>query len=114
MTRGMVSIGAVESVVLPLLLATLALLVAAPAGVSSRPLVGKEALSGCREAVVGGGWAGVYWLYRRAEELGPGEAHGLCLFEANSRIGGRTYSVDVEGTPFTLDVGAYRWVLLQT
>ena len=110
MTRAITSIGAVEAMG-PLLLVSLMVL-AAPAGVASRPLVAEEALSGCREAVVGGGWAGVYWLYRRAEELGPGGAHGLCLFEANSRIGGRTYSVDVEGTPFTLDVGAYRWVLL--
>jgi len=39
------------------------------------------------------------------------DASGMCVFEASSRVGGRTYSVppSVLGNEFTLDVGAYRF-----
>jgi len=66
--------------------------------------------STCSDAVVGGGWSGVYFLYRRA--LASADPSSLCLFEASQRIGGRTYSVfpSTLGTEdFTLDVGAYRF-----
>mmetsp|Transcript_45186 Transcript_45186/g.102025 ORF Transcript_45186/g.102025 Transcript_45186/m.102025 type:complete len:510 (-) Transcript_45186:101-1630(-) len=60
----------------------------------------------CDVAVAGGGWAGVYFAYRWATHA---NSSAVCLFEASSRIGGRTYSVPIEGTEFTLDVGAYRF-----
>ena len=61
----------------------------------------------CDEAIVGGGWAGVYFAHRRASTVA--NASTVCLFERSSRIGGRTYSVPIEDTEFTLDVGAYRF-----
>ena len=54
---------------------------------------------------VGGGWAGIYFGYRRA--LAAQDASSICLFEAMQRIGGRTYSV--RENDFVLDVGAYRF-----
>jgi len=65
----------------------------------------------CTDVIVGGGWSGVYFAYRRALSKSPASAAGMCLFEATSRIGGRTYSVppSVLGKEFTLDVGAYRF-----
>jgi len=71
-----------------------------------------EALLTCDTAVVGGGWAGVYAAWRLAVDsaaVRPGE---LCLFEARSGVGGRTYSVHLdvsEGEPLVVDVGAYRF-----
>ena len=67
-------------------------------------------VSGCTDTVVGGGWSGVYFLYRKAM-ASPSLASSMCLFEASDRIGGRTYSVppSVLGNEFTLDVGAYRF-----
>lgn len=49
-------------------------------------------LSHCSEVVIGGGWSGVYFAYRRLDEPSY-DASRLCLFEASGRIGGRTYSV---------------------
>ena len=65
--------------------------------------------STCSDAVVGGGWSGVYFAYRRA--LASSDPSSICLFEASERIGGRTYSVPAGalGHGFTLDVGAYRF-----
>lgn len=69
----------------------------------------------CTDAIIGGGWAGVYFAYRRAMHAAakPGSPKfaGICLFEAADRIGGRTYSVPPSklGNEFTLDVGAYRF-----
>jgi hypothetical protein len=67
-------------------------------------------LENCTEVVVGGGWAGVYSLYRRVMD-DPGRASSACLMEASWRIGGRTYSVPINHTtaPFVQDVGAYRF-----
>ena len=69
----------------------------------------------CRDAIIGGGWAGVYFAYRRSQVAKAGDPP-ICLFEASDRIGGRTYSVppSVLKTPgghdeFVLDVGAYRF-----
>ena len=68
--------------------------------------------AGCDEVVVGGGWAGVYFAWRRATG-GAANASAVCLFERSARVGGRTYSVELNGTDalaeFTLDVGAYRF-----
>lgn len=61
----------------------------------------------CTEVVVGAGWSGVYFAYRRA--LAVLDPTDICLFESSDRIGGRTYSHAVGGTPFTLDLGAYRF-----
>ena len=61
----------------------------------------------CDETVVGGGWGGVYFAHRRAS-IAKDLDTTVCLFERSDRIGGRTYSVPIDGTPFTLDVGAYR------
>jgi hypothetical protein len=33
----------------------------------------------------------------------------LCIFEKSDRVGGRTLSVRMEGTPFVVDLGAYRF-----
>jgi hypothetical protein len=65
----------------------------------------------CDVAVAGGGWSGVYFAYRTAFSSDAAWKNAtVCLFEATSRIGGRTYSVpDAAGTPYTLDVGAYRF-----
>jgi len=69
-------------------------------------------LSHCSEVVIGGGWSGVYFAYRRLDEPAY-NASRLCLFEASDRIGGRTYSVrdelDLGDGQLTLDVGAYRF-----
>lgn len=63
----------------------------------------------CDETVVGGGWGGVYFAHRRATLAVETKADtNVCLFERSDRIGGRTYSVPINGTPFTLDIGAYR------
>ena len=71
-----------------------------------------DVYSGCEEVVVGGGWAGVYFAWRRATS-GAANASAVCLFERSARIGGRTYTVELNGTDelaeFTLDVGAYRF-----
>ena len=83
------------------ILAALALLAA--------PAASTAAVTGCDDVIVGGGWAGVYFAYRRAMAASDGNASSVCLFERSSRIGGRTYSVPVNGTEFTLDVGAYRF-----
>ncbi|KAK3248455.1 hypothetical protein CYMTET_42081 [Cymbomonas tetramitiformis] len=61
----------------------------------------------CEEVIVGGGWAGVYFAYRRATSVE--DPSKICVFERTKRIGGRTYSVPVNDTEFTLDVGAYRF-----
>ena len=63
----------------------------------------------CSDAVVGGGWSGVYFLYRRA--LASADPSSLCLFESSHRIGGRTYSVGPStlNNEFTVDIGAYRF-----
>jgi hypothetical protein len=87
----------------------------APAGVAPLNLT-------CTDAIVGAGWSGVYFAYRRwraAQDLAAADADTnadaflpvICLFEATDRVGGRTYSVpgSKTGTEFVLDVGAYRF-----
>ena len=61
----------------------------------------------CTTAVVGGGWAGVYSAWRLALDAAAADASSVCLFEARQAVGGRTYSVDVDG--LTVDIGAYRF-----
>ena len=63
--------------------------------------------SACETAVVGGGWAGVYAAWRLVVDSKKVEPSSLCLFEARSAVGGRTYSVPVGG--LVVDVGAYRF-----
>uniref|UniRef100_A0A7S1X8U8 Amine oxidase domain-containing protein n=1 Tax=Tetraselmis chuii TaxID=63592 RepID=A0A7S1X8U8_9CHLO len=65
-------------------------------------------ISDCRQAVIGGGWSGVYAAYRLAA-ADPENAATVCLFEASHRLGGRTLSVPIDGTEFILDLGAYRF-----
>lgn len=68
----------------------------------------------CEVAAVGGGWSGVYFAYRHLTGSNV-PANKICLFEANDRIGGRTYSrsFDVKSSggidKFVVDVGAYRF-----
>lgn len=68
----------------------------------------------CDVAVVGGGWAGVYFAYRSFSDRSLA-ADRICLFEASARIGGRTYSKHIEvregneTEEFVIDVGAYRF-----
>ncbi|EOD33511.1 hypothetical protein EMIHUDRAFT_111788 [Emiliania huxleyi CCMP1516] len=61
----------------------------------------------CTTAVVGGGWAGVYSAWRLALDAAAADASSVCLFEARQAVGGRTYSVDLDG--LTIDIGAYRF-----
>lgn len=79
---------------------------------SSSPNDGNDGgpFDGCTEIFVGGGWAGIYSLYRRVTSY-PNLADTMCLMEASWRIGGRTYSVPINHTavPFVQDVGAYRF-----
>ena len=44
----------------------------------------------CEVAVVGGGWAGIYFGYRMVHA-----GKRVCIFERSERIGGRTFSVNV-------------------
>lgn len=65
----------------------------------------------CTDVIIGAGWSGVYFAYRRAMSSRTGNAN-ICLFEASDRVGGRTYSVPpttLGHAEFTLDVGAYRF-----
>lgn len=66
--------------------------------------------STCADVVIGAGWSGVYFAYRRAI-ANPVAAENMCIFEATERVGGRTFSVPPAtlGHEFTLDVGAYRF-----
>ena len=61
----------------------------------------------CDTAVIGGGWAGVYAAWRLVVDSSSLDPADVCLFEARSAVGGRTYTVDVG--PLTVDVGAYRF-----
>ncbi len=60
----------------------------------------------CAVVIVGGGAAGVYTAYRLAEE----HVSGVCLFEKESRLGGRIYDVENLGGMGSgrVDVGARR------
>ena len=75
------------------------------------PAFAGEQSTGCATAVVGGGWAGVYAAWRLVVDAKSVPAAELCVFEARSAVGGRTYSVSVEtgGTSLVIDVGAYRF-----
>ena len=46
-----------------------------------------RASTGCAEVVVGAGWAGVYFAYRRATS--GADPSSICVFEAAERVGGR-------------------------
>lgn len=70
----------------------------------------------CDVAVVGSGWAGVYYAYRHFLE--GFEPDRICIFEASDRFGGRTFSkhfnvtaVTRTGPPdrFVIDIGAHRF-----
>ena len=61
----------------------------------------------CETAVVGGGWAGVYAAWRLAVDTATVKPTDVCLFEARAAVGGRTYSVEIDG--MVIDVGAYRF-----
>lgn len=66
----------------------------------------------CELAVVGAGWGGAYLAWRLSVDDGTTVAPaGVCVFEANSRVGGRIYSVrDLPGfDDMALDVGGYRF-----
>mmetsp|Transcript_8226 Transcript_8226/g.12610 ORF Transcript_8226/g.12610 Transcript_8226/m.12610 type:complete len:563 (+) Transcript_8226:196-1884(+) len=69
----------------------------------------------CSEIFVGGGWAGVYSMYRRITGMDDDPSprgRKVCLFEQSWRIGGRTYSIHVNHTTtpnLMVDVGAYRF-----
>lgn len=47
----------------------------------------------CELAVVGAGWGGVYAAWRLAIDTKTISARGVCVFEANGRVGGRVFSV---------------------
>lgn len=62
------------------------------ASLAASPAGAAASLAHCSEVVIGGGWSGVYFAYRRLDEKGY-DASKLCILEASQRIGGRTYSV---------------------
>ena len=80
-------------------------------GLVTSPAFAGEQSAGCATAVVGGGWAGVYAAWRLVVDAKSVPAAELCVFEARSAVGGRTYSVSVEtgGSSLVIDVGAYRF-----
>ena len=49
----------------------------------------------------------MYSAWRLAVDAAVADASSVCLFEARQAVGGRTYSVDVDG--LTVDIGAYRF-----
>ncbi len=72
--------------------------------------------SGCETVIVGAGWSGTYFAWRTT--LVPdvngkilSTPNSTCIFEAQSRVGGRAYSKrDVPGlTDLRVDLGAYRF-----
>ena len=70
----------------------------------------------CAFASVGGGWAGIYAAWRVAVNAKKIPADQVCVFEASTRFGGRTYTVRggdqiLEG--LNIDVGAYRFAFEQ-
>lgn len=72
-----------------------------------------EMPTSCDLAVVGAGWGGAYLAWRMAIDDGSlVNASGVCVFEANSRVGGRIYSVrTLPGfDDLALDVGGYRFI----
>jgi len=66
-----------------------------------------SAVIDCPTAIVGGGWAGVYAAWRLAIDAASVPPTDVCLFEARASVGGRTYSVTVDG--MVVDIGAYRF-----
>ena len=76
------------------------------------PAFAGEQSTGCATAVVGGGWAGVYAAWRLVVDAKSVPAAELCIFEARSAVGGRTYSVSIDtghDASLVIDVGAYRF-----
>ena len=66
----------------------------------------------CEISIAGAGWGGVYFAWRLAVDTQKVDARKICIFEANSRIGGRVYSVNAQVEDIgelTVDVGAYRF-----
>jgi len=61
----------------------------------------------CKTSIVGGGWAGVYTAWRLVVDSAAAKPGDVCLFEARSEVGGRTYSTAIDG--MVLDIGAYRF-----
>ncbi len=59
-----------------------------------------------RVVIVGAGAAGVFSAYRIKEMYG--DAYEVMLFEANDRVGGNTFTTQVEygGKPYSIDCGA--------
>ena len=69
--------------------------------------------SHCSFAVVGGGWAGIFAAWRAAIDARAVDPSQVCVFEASSRWGGRTYTVRGRDHPgldgLNIDIGAYRF-----
>lgn len=74
-----------------------------------------EKVQGCKVAVVGAAYGGLYFAYRLALDEGRVSATDVCIFEASpGRIGGKVYSVRNLGDPeLVVDVGAYRYAPFQ-
>ena len=67
----------------------------------------------CALTVVGGGWGGAYFAYRMCVDTNTIDCAEVCVFESNTRFGGRAYSTPLQGEddqpfPLYLDVGPYR------
>ncbi|GMH41719.1 hypothetical protein BSKO_09629 [Bryopsis sp. KO-2023] len=72
-----------------------------------------EQVEGCKLAIVGAGYGGLYFAYRIVFDEEMVAASDVCIFEASTRrIGGRVYSLrNLLGDPeLVVDVGGYRYV----
>ena len=74
----------------------------------------------CSFVSVGGGWAGIYAAWRVAIDAQKVAPSSVCIFEASTRLGGRTFTVEPADTPhfsllkeLSIDVGAYRFAFEQ-
>ncbi|GMH41643.1 hypothetical protein BSKO_09553 [Bryopsis sp. KO-2023] len=72
-----------------------------------------EKVEGCKLAIVGAGYGGLYFAYRIVFDEEMMSASDVCIFEASARrVGGRVYSLrNLPGDPeLVVDVGGYRYV----
>lgn len=82
-----------------------------PTAASAESSVSRAPAPPCKLGVVGAGWGGVYTAWRLGIDAdtssGGIDAKDVCVFEAYSRPGGRTYGARIGD--YVVDVGAYRF-----
>jgi len=67
-------------------------LMLSPSPPSAPPVQVPTNYTGCETTIVGGGAGGLYTAFRLVEDVGQ-PAASICIFEADSRIGGRIWSL---------------------